>query len=84
MSKIIRIEVPDWIDEDIIIALRELINEKIKDIILYKRLEDLVNKLKLTYKDLEDFNKTREEVWKEIEEIYKKEGLISNGNHNRL
>ncbi|AIG97488.1 hypothetical protein AFULGI_00006870 [Archaeoglobus fulgidus DSM 8774] len=77
MGKIIQIEVPDWVDEDILIELRKAINEKLKNILLYKRFEDLIEKIGLSEEDLKAFEETRKRVWAEIKEIYKREGLIN-------
>ncbi|ADC66526.1 conserved hypothetical protein [Ferroglobus placidus DSM 10642] len=77
MGKIIQIEVPDWVDEDILIELRRAINEKLKNILLYKRFEDLIEKIELSEGDLKAFEETRKRVWAEIKEIYKREGLIN-------
>ena len=77
MGKIIQIEVPDWVDEDILIELRSAINEKLKNILLYRRFEDLIEKIGLSEEDLKAFEETRKSVWTEIKEVYKREGLIN-------
>ncbi|WP_457548693.1 hypothetical protein [Archaeoglobus sp.] len=55
-----------------------MINKKLKDILLYKKFEELIEKICLSEDALKEFENTRKEVWKEVNKIYKKEGLISN------
>jgi len=76
MGKVIQIEVPDWVDEEILIEIKSTINEKLKDILLYRRFKELIDKIGLSDDDLEAFEETRKRAWSEIQEIYKKEGLI--------
>ena len=76
MRKVIQIEVPDWVDEEMLIEIKSTINEKLKDILLYRRFKELIDKIGLSDDDLKAFEETRKRVWSEIQEIYKKEGLI--------
>ena len=73
IMKQITIQVPDWITEE---DIKYLIETSLFDILLLRRIEELVEKLGLTEKDLEEFEKIREEVWKEIKKEYEKEGLL--------
>ena len=68
MKKTITLEVPDWLDEKlVVIAVRKLIEaEKARR----KLVEEIINLLGLDEEDLEEFEKFRGELWEKEKRKY--------------